>query len=381
MTLALAVNTTALVLSPLTGIGQYTKQLMLEMEKRADVDPHFFYATFWSKSLNLSAPPELHKFKSFIKKFVPRPYESSRFLQQPLFKAGLKRYRLSLYHEPNFIPYRTDIPTIITVHDLSYLRYPETHPASRVRIMSKLLPPAIERATRILTDSDFVRKEIIEVFAVAPEKVVTTHLGVSPAFRPMSAEETLPTLARLGLQHGKYLLAVGTLEPRKNLLLTLRAYRRLPQSLREEFPLVVVGMKGWHTETLESELEELLRSGQVRLPGYISAEDLCRLYAGGTMLVYPSLYEGFGLPLLEGMASGIPVVTANRSSLPEVVGDAGIVIDPDDDAALLESILTLLESPTETASLRMRGIARAAKFTWAKCAETTADAYSTCMAV
>jgi glycosyltransferase involved in cell wall biosynthesis len=379
VTIKLAVNATSL-LSPLTGIGQYTRNLMLALTAHSEITPHYFYGSGWATTLRDKAFPGIARYKEFIKRVMPRPYEVGRFLQQLRFGAGIRRLGINLYHDPNYLPFRFDGPIVTTVHDLSHIRYPETHPAIRVELMNKLLPDALRRSTRILTDSEFVKRELVSVYDTDPDKVHTVYLGVARAYRPRSLAETRACMNDYGLTHGKYLLAVGTLEPRKNLRQALLAYRLLPERLRCEYPLVIAGMKGWLTDTIEADIQTLQKKGQVRPLGYVPDELLPKLYAGAALLLFPSLYEGFGLPVLEAMASGTPVMTSNRSSLPEVVGEAGILIDPDDTEQLKRSILNLIESPRERQAHTDRGLARAKLFTWEKCAAETLNVYRLALA-
>lgn len=374
MTLRLAINATSL-LSPLTGIGQYTRQLLLQFEKNPEIEAHYFYGSGWSDTVRDKPLHRIASYKEWIKKVMPRPYEVSRFVQQVKFDRGARKMGFDLYHDPNYLPFRFEGPIVTTVHDLSHSRYPETHPELRVRIMDKLLPEALARSARVLADSDFVKQEIASVYGLNHDKIHTVHLGVASVFRSSSKQETRSCLSAFELTHGQYILAVGTLEPRKNLRQALRAYQLLPESVRAEYPFVIVGMKGWLTDRIESKILELEKKGQVRLLGFVASEQLPLLYAGATMLLYPSVYEGFGLPVLEAMASGIPVITSNRSSLPEVAGDVGILIDPDDADQIRDAILTLVESPQERQSRAQRGIARASRFTWERCAAQTLSVY------
>ncbi len=213
------------------------------------------------------------------------------------------------------------------------------------------------------------------MYGTPVEKIHPIHLGVAPQYRVRGTDETRATLDAHGLSHGHYILAVGTLEPRKNLIQGLRAFRRLPEALRESMPFVIVGMKGWLTEGIETEIAALATKGQVRALGYLPDEALLHLYSGASMLVYPSIYEGFGLPALEAMASGIPVITSNCSSLPEVVGEVGITVDPADDTGLAEAMRRLAEDPQERSDRASRGLERARNFTWARCAEETESVY------
>lgn len=369
-----AFNATAL-LSPMTGLGQYAHHLAHALQKKADIDLNLFYASAWRKEIRSEPFSNIVSIKSLVRRFVPKSYGISRVIQQKVFTAGTRRALSDVYHEPNFLAFRFDGPSVITVHDLSWIRHPEMHPVERVRAMNKYFQPGLERASLILTDSEFVKRELIDVFRLTPERIKPVLLGVEDLFRPQSSAETLAVLNQHQLTHGKYLLAVGTLEPRKNLQLAIRAFMQLPASFREAYPLVLVGMKGWHTSELEKEMIPLIRSGQVRQLGYLPREDLATIIAGAITLIYPSVYEGFGLPPLEAMACGVPVIVSNVSSLPEVVGDTGVLIDPHNVDGLAGAIQTLIESPGLRQQLSNKGLERSAMFTWSRCADQTVDAY------
>jgi alpha-1,3-rhamnosyl/mannosyltransferase len=374
-----AVNATSL-LSPLTGIGQYTSNLMQAISRRGHFDPHYFYGHGWGRSLREVPVRGINRAKELVKRVVPNPHEVGRQIQVFQFRRGLRKLPCDLYHDPNYLPLEFPGPIVNTVHDLSFVRYPETHPAIRIRFLEKYLPDALERCNCVITDSAFVRDEVLSVFGVPRDKIYPIHLGVSPAYHPRPREETRATLERFELSHGQYVLAVGTLEPRKNLIQGLRSFHRLPEKLREAMPFVIVGMKGWLTAGIEAEIDSLASRGQVRSLGYLPNEDLLQIYAGATMLIYPSVYEGFGLPALEAMASGIPVITSNRSSLPEVVGEVGIMVDPGDEHGFTEAMRRIAEDPIERAVRSAAGLERARHFTWAKCAEETERVYRIALA-
>ena len=301
---------------------------------------------------------------------MPRPYEVSRLLLQRAFDRGAGRF--DVYFEPSFLPLRFDGPTVITVHDLSHVRFAQTHPLSRVRIMHKLLPAAIERAAHILTDSFFQRDEITAHFGIPADRVTVAHLGVAAEFRPRREPECAPVLQRHGLRYRGYLLAVGTLEPRKNLGMVLDAYARLPAALRQRYPLVVAGFRGWNTQALAPRLRALARSGEVRALGFVDEADLPAIYSAASLFLYPSLYEGFGLPALEAMASRIPVIVSNCSSLPEVVGDAGVQVAPQDAPGMSLEIVRLLEDAALWERHSLAGLDRSRRFSWESCAAVTA---------
>jgi glycosyltransferase involved in cell wall biosynthesis len=377
----IALGATSL-LSPLTGIGQYVLRLADGLKRRPDTDPWFFYGHRFSKSNPALDDPDVPKLsetgtklRKLVRTYVPNSYGFYQLRKQFAFNRETRRQKFDVYHEPNYLALRFDGPTVITAHDLSWIRYPETHPVERVRAMNNYFEPALRRATLLLTDSQFVGRELVEVFGVSPDIVRPVHLGVERLFHPMTAEETTPVLQPLGLTHGRYLLSVGTLEPRKNMQATIAAYARLPEAVRSAHPLVVAGMKGWRTSALEQLLDPLVQSGQVRMLGYLSREDLATVTAGASTMVYPSIYEGFGLPPLEAMACGVPPITSDRSSLPEVVGEAGLMVDAEDIDGLTKAMERMLGDTALRATLSDASLRRAATFTWERCVDETVQVY------
>lgn len=363
----IALNATPL-LTPLTGIGRYTRELAIELGRMLDDPPWLFYARDWAREVRDSPAGGPQGAWDRLKGHIPFAYEMARARQQRHFSRGVRELGIALYHETNYLAFRFAGPTVVTVHDLSWVRHPETHPTERVRAMNRMMPEVMERAAHVLTDSEFVRGEIVEAYGVSPDRVSVAPLGVDPEFRPLPRAECEPTLRKLGLEYGRYCLALGTLEPRKNLAAVLDAHSGLPAALRERYPLAVAGMSGWG-DSGASAIEG------VRLLGYVEQGHLPALYSGARMLVYPSLYEGFGLPPLEAMACATPVIASDRSSLPEVVGDAGIMMEPRDIAALREAMRALMEDDALHARLSEAGRDRSRAFTWRRCAQATLDAY------
>ena len=370
----LALGSVSLI-QPVTGIGQYTLNLSHALADIYNFNINYFYGYEWS---GIGAPknsPKMSFIKKLLKDIIPRPYEVNRVIQQRAFNAGVKAFRPSLYHEPSFLPLEFDGPTVITVHDLSHIRFPESHPKERVSTLNRRLPMAIEKARCILTDSNFTKQEILKEFSVSADKVRVAHLGFSYDFYPRLINDSQLIISKYKLVANHYVLAVGTLEPRKNLIQAIRAYSLLPKSFAKTYPLVIVGARGWKQQDFMKELMPLINDGRARLLGYIPSADLPFLYSAANVLIYPSIYEGFGLPPLEAMACGTPVITTNRSSIPEVVADAGFMVETGDIPATVFAIRTLCEDTTLHQSLAIRCIKQSTNFSWDKCGRQTYDAY------
>lgn len=369
------------LLAPLTGIGQYTRQLFTAL--RADgLDPLMFYGLHCEHGLPATAEVSgtarnTRRAYDLVRKVLPNPRELKRLVERASFAWHARGLASAgyLYHEPNILPQRYAGPTVITVHDLSCFDHPETHPADRVAIMHRELPRAIERADHIIVISEATRRAVAQRFGVPDSRMTVTLLAAHPNFAPRPAASLQAALAKLDLQPGGYLLSVGTLEPRKNLTTLFQAYSALPDSLRQRYPLAVVGMPGWHTDQLMSSARQLVERGELRFLGYVDDAVLPLLYAGAAAFAYPSRYEGFGLPPLEAMASGVPVLVSDVTSLPEVVGDAGVRVGPDDVDAMRDGLRRLLEDRDYAAQLAQQGLARAQGFSWEKCARETRAVY------
>jgi len=376
--LSIALNATAM-LSPLTGIGRYTAELANALA-RMGVRIHYYAGKDWSDQPPQLAPPLSGHVIRRLLHHLPGARRMARHVQQVHFSRGVSERQPALYHEPNYLAFRFSGPTVITSHDASWVRYPEMHPLERVRIMNRLLPPALEHAQRVIVDSDFVAGEMHELFGVPYDRLRTVYLGVSPVFRPMAAADTMEVCRRFGIEHGNYILAVGTLEPRKNLISLIRAFRALPPQLARQYPLVIAGMRGWRHADTDQEIGALEKAGALRILGHVAEADLPALYAAAGLFVYPSIYEGFGLPPLEAMAAGVPVVVADCASLPEVVGDAGLRVAPHDIDALAETLRSLLENPAQRQAMSAASIAQAQRFTWENCARETLAVYREALA-
>ena len=302
----------------------------------------------------------------------------------PRLRFGLGRFRTwweaksvrhDLFHGPNYFLPEIVEHGIITVHDLSVFRYAHTHPADRIAEFEQKFESSLERAVCVITDTETVRQELIKDFSLDPARVTAIHLGVDDEFDPSAASLGSDTLRRLGLEIGGYGLCVSTLEPRKKIEELLDAWGRLPRSLLQRYPLVLVGGSGWQNDSLHSKIERGQAEGWLIYLGYVDEAVLPAIYAGAALFLYPSTYEGFGLPPLEAMASGTPVVVAARSCMPEVCGEAAAYVDPDEPDELLGAITLGLTDEAWRSTATRLGLERAKEFSWARCIEATASLY------
>jgi alpha-1,3-rhamnosyl/mannosyltransferase len=360
--------------APRTGIGQYVSSLTQALQEQAEVGLQLFLGRQWAVDLP-PAPLPGYSRRAELAKRVPGAYRIRRWLEQGSFDRGLRQRSIDLYHEPSLWPLEFDGPMVMTLHDLTHVHYPHTQPADRLAEIERHVGRGVERAQVVLTDSEHVAAEVRRHFALPDERVVVAPLGYAPRFHPRSDAELASTLASFGLSSGQYLICVGTLEPRKNLQLALRAHALLPATLRTRLPLVIVGMPGWRNEGLDETLDIAVKGGWAKVLGYQSDEVLAQLLAGAKALLFPSLYEGFGLPVLEAMASGVPVLLTRTSSLPEVAGEAGIYVDARDPQEMCSALQELMEDASLGQRCRVLGLERARNFSWQRCARITSEAY------
>ena len=290
------------------------------------------------------------------------------------FEVAAAAGRFDLFHEPNFIPAPFNGPIVTTIHDLSVLRHPEWHPADRVDWYSRAFAQGLSRTNHVIAVSEFTRSEIVSLLDVPPHRITVIPLAARAMFHPRLDEPVRALRARLKLPE-TFVLFVGTLEPRKNLPGALAAYARLRPDLRERCPLVLAGVTGWMKEPVESLAARHGVAMNLRLLGYVVEEDLALLYNAASVLLWPTLYEGFGLPPLECMASGTPVITSHVASLPEVVGDAGILLEPHDETAIAAALERVLEDKAYRAELIARGLEQARHFSWEACVAQHAEVY------
>ncbi len=359
------------------GIGRYTRELIRAL---ATID----------------TTDELHLFSARIPDSIPLPEplptaDNVTYHSAPLSERWLYRlwYRLrlpapvqlvtgslDLFHSPDFVlpPTSGNIPTLLTVHDLSFLHYPATFPDALVDYLNRVVPWSVNRATHILADSAATKEDLMSLWHVPAEKVTVLYSGVNEQFKPLQDNKKIMAVRqKYGLDLQPYVLAVGTVQPRKNYQMLIRAFR--PTAMHLPHNLAFVGGKGWLDGGMKSEVEAQDLKKRVRFTGFVADEDLPALYCGASLLAFPSLYEGFGLPVLEAMACGLPCIISDASSLPEVGGDAAILIPPTNEAMWAEAILDLLTDEKKQAQMVEAGLKQARAFSWIKAARELVQVY------
>lgn len=372
--------------SPITGIGRYTLELARHMVARSDVDSVDFIghgrvipagtmlasiaAAREETGNSLRRNPLRHLAR------IPGLQAAASTAMRLHLAAYLKRLPNPLFHGTNYQLPSINAPQIVTIHDLSVLRFPEWHPGERVRVMRKAIPDAISRARFVITDSEFVRQEVLREFSLDPVNVLSVGLGVDSSFRPMTEDQLRPVLARFGLVPSRYCLCVATIEPRKNLENLLGAYDLLDPGLRRNLPLVLIGNSGWRADTIMLAIRQAQTCGWLHYLGGVSEQYLPALYAGSRVFVFPSLYEGFGLPVLEAMASGTPVITSRGTAMEEFAGKKTLYVDPLSRKDIAEAIGRAAQDESWRESAVAEGLDAASLRSWSACGALTADVYS-----
>ncbi|WP_423925772.1 glycosyltransferase family 4 protein [Dokdonella sp.] len=363
--------------APLTGIGRYALELANGLARHEAIEELRLYSAVRWVDDPAEALSSNRIFASLRQNlpFKTRALEVYSRMRNLLFRAHTRNLSGYLLHTPNYILMPFEGPAVTTVHDLSAFNFPETHPPERVRFLERHLPRTLERANRVLTDSQFIADEIHEKLGVARNKLRVIPLGVDGRYRPRETSSLSEAMHRHQLVAGTYLLVVATQEPRKNLVRLARAYAALPEVMRARHPLIIVGARGWLSADLERALAPLEASGAARRLGYVSEEDLPLVYAGARAFAFPSIYEGFGLPVLEALASGIPVLTSNVSSLPEVCADIALCINPLDEVEMSAGLERLLSDEEWRETTVQQGLELAAQYPWSRCVDETVAIY------
>lgn len=305
----------------------------------------------------------------------------SAVLGRPLANSALLRKEVNLFHATDHhIPRIAGVPVVATVMDLIPMLHPEWIRQDLASLKTWLFSRTIRSADHIITISEHSKRDIVQHMGIAAERVSVTSLGVEPCyFERLDSQVIDATLAAHGLTPG-FFLFVGTLQPRKNLNGVLQAFAQLPAEIRSKHKLVIVGRDGWGNEALLPQLRDLQARGEGIWLDYLPRQDVMALLQSASALVFPSLYEGFGLPVVEAFAAQCPVITSNTTSLPEVAGDAAWLVDPTDPKAIADALLDVLDNETLRAQRVAKGVRRAQGFTWEACARQTLEIYQKVLA-
>ncbi len=386
----LLLNTTSLM-PPLTGIGNYTLNLLQQFNEAPDIEQIYcFNGRHWQLAEELLAARNTSDDKNCKSKFNPYSYRPNlrKLIRSLPFSYSLNANMINrnfnktpstissgIYHEPSFILKSNKFPAVVNIHDLSFIHHPEYHPRQRVQYLLKELPKTLKHADIIITDSNLVREELLQRYQLDEDKVKAIYLGVDPRFKPRSSEEINPYLKKYNLGFKQYIFYVGTIEPRKGVDVLLASWRGLPKKIREHFPLVIAGSPGWSCAKLMADIYTLVSKGEIRYLQYVNQNDLPRLYSGAAVFLYPSHYEGFGLPVLEAMASGTTTICRDYTTMAEFASDTVITCKTKHLEEWIQKLKLILEDKELNNSLANVALIQAQQFTWKRCADATLDVY------
>lgn len=376
---------------PLTGIGKYTLELARGLSREPTLaDLRFFNMGHWQNTENLRQFSNedighagktgwARKHFGSLRRSLANHALATRLyarITPYFFSQRLKPFAAEyLYHSPNFMLPPFAGRKISTFHDLSILRYPEFHPESRVAYLEPEILRAAEYADHIITDTETGRREVMEYFGKGPDEVTAVPLASTLNGELPTPAEIDEFLAAHGLVKGNFFLFVSSIEPRKNIARIVEAYAALPAATRRRHPLIMTGSSGWKSEALMRRINVKDEASGLQYLNYASDTDLKCLYASAGALVFPSIYEGFGLPILEAQTMGLPVLTSDRSCMPEVAGDAALLVDPFDVDAIKQGLEQIMLDDTLRASLRTAGLNNARRYSWESTVSKTLDVY------
>ena len=369
----------------ITGIGRYTYELAKGLQACTQLeDLKFQYLFGWVDDPQILI--DRHHSSEQVRQRGGHPNWVKQNLY-PLVRSAYQKmaplgkgiitlpYKNYIYHSPNY-----EIPnfvgkTVSTVHDLSILRLPQYHPPARVKHQENIFPRLIKKGSLFITDSEFSKGELLDFFPSARGRVVSVPLGADPMFRARDYTLIEPTLQGYGLSAGRYALSVGTIEPRKNIERLIQAYALLPMDLRMQYPLVLIGGAGWNSEHIHQLIAKYTQQGWLKYLAFVPDQDMAMIYSGARVFACVSHYEGFGLPVLEAMASGIPVISSDAASLPEVGGDAVLYVNPNQTEQITDALQLLLNDDARCQALAQSSLARSQLFSWDRTVQETLSAY------
>lgn len=355
-----------------SGVGTYALQLLTGMAEVEDQHEYLLLSNRPHHQRQLAALPRMRD--------MARPFPSRMLWMQLVLPAQLGATRPDICHYPNSLgPLRSPVPYVVTIHDMTLSLMPRHHPLRKQLLVRPLIPLVARRAARVITVSSQARDDIVRLLRVPGERVAVVPEAAAPIFRPTSAAEQ----ARVRAQHGlpaTYALYLGTLEPRKNLVRLIRAWHRVRQSGAAPHKLVLGGAPGWHFAPIYDEVRRLGCADDVVFTGYLPRADLPAVYGAADAFVFPSLAEGFGLPVVEAMACGTPVLISDTPALREVAGEAAVRVNPWSVEAMARGLESLLTDRAQHDRLRSAGLARAASFSWQRAARETLAIYGEALA-
>ena len=370
-------------LKPKTGVGHHVADLFCALKQHHPTENFLLYPGQWlgkaagavtgkqpapGKATDKpSARPTITWLRGAMK-------SAAKTAARVHFSGFASTFRPDLYHEPNFVPFPSRLPTVVTVHDLSVLKYPNWHPADRVKMHQKQFLKGLGRAKHMIVVSESVRHELIEELGCPSSRVTAVYNGIGPQYVPQS-EEAIQTFRKKWNLPEQFFLCVGTIEPRKNISTVMRAFLELPEAIRKQCPLILAGPWGWHSEPERDLFDTKGAAAGMRHLGYVPEADLPGLYAASRVLLYPSHYEGFGLPPVEILACGGAVIASTAAAVQEVLRGHAWFIDADDLTGWRETMKRVAQDEAFVARLKQGGTCHAAQFTWKRAAEQTVAVY------
>ena len=366
----IGIDATALPPRPV-GAGNYIINLIRSLEAQARNDEIVVFAESHGRDL-IGVPPR----QGFEWVTVPEMHPAVRLIwEQTIFPGLVRSAKVELLHSLHYTrPVRLGCASVVTLLDMTFFLYPQLHTRAKRLYFPRIIRMSARRADAFAAISESTRKDAIRLLKIPPEKILTTPLGVDRSFHLIEDERLLEEVRHRYDLPEKFVLYVGLIEPRKNLPLLIRAYRRLTAQ-ETPYDLVLAGRLGWNYNEVLQSIERFGLRNRVRMPGYIPQGDLPLVYNLASLFIYPTTYEGFGLPVLEAMACGVPIITTRVSSLPEIVGKAGELLPENDEAALLKAMLRLLIDSELREKRKIAGFEQAAKFIWERTARLTLQLY------
>ncbi len=350
-----------------SGTGRYTEELIKAL---LNVPENFLLHLCATSKLDITSPKIKHI-------SLPRDKIIARLLLPYYIKSYISKNKIDIIHHPAFYgPIYPEVPTIVTIHDLAFLENPKWFPIHMSTYYKVTIPKSILNADMIITDSQYIASQIKKYFNIPDTKIKTIYLGVSDSFKPVSTHEISKIREKYKLP-SRYILYLGTLEPRKNIPNMIRGWEKSFPAVR--IPIVLIGRKGWKTSEIDKVINKSRYREHIHLLGYVEDEDILYIMGGAELFLYLSLYEGFGLPPLEAMKCGIPVIVSNTGSLKEIYTNYAILVDPNNVDNISESIIRVIEDESQKRTLIANGIIYANSFTWGKTAQETLNVYKQCI--